>query len=188
LDRRIKMLEREIGLIRNSDIRDGTKKIVDMLEDWYRTYPPSISGKYHKHELTMEKHIQDAVIFAEELIREFNIVGTDRDILLSGTILHDIGNSVKTFHGRKDEPGWKHYPASGWSQTGGGQQHPIDGAKIIEENPFYKSDEVAKLVRCHMSHWFRHCPQPSTFLEYCICTADYFATKMPQLKRQILGD
>ena len=179
------MLERELRMIENEEIREGTKKIVEMHKDWIGSCPPSPSGKYHSHEDNIEEHIIDAMICAEEIAREFKIQGVERDILYSGVILHDIGRVKSTHLGEKSDGNWKYYTKTGWSQYNYGKKHPFDSNEIIKENPFHKSDEIRALVKCHMSHWYAYCPQPKTLLEYAICMADYFATKLPEMHEEM---
>lgn len=181
------MLERELKLIVNKEIREGTEAILNKHKEWVKTFPPSPSGKHHKHEPTMEDHLIDVVACAEEIAREFKIKGEEFDILIAACLLHDIGRIKTSCLGEKNGDGWKFYSNTGWSQLDYGKRHPYDGAEVIYEMPFHKSDEIAKLVKCHMSHWYAFCPQPTNLLEYCICMADYLATIVPKLNEELIN-
>ena len=176
------MLERELKLIVNREMRDGVRAILEDNEEWVKTCPPSPSGKFHLHEKTMEEHIIDCVAVAEEVAKEFKIKGTDFDILISACILHDIGRIKTTCLGKTEEKGnWKYYPKTGWSQKDYGKNHPFDSSKVIKEYDFPNNDRVRDLVKCHMSHWLPWAPQPQNLLEYAMCISDYMATKIPDL-------
>jgi putative nucleotidyltransferase with HDIG domain len=185
------MLERELKLIENKDIREGTKAILEKYKDWIQSFPPSPSGKHHLHEVTMEDHLIDTVACAEEIAREFKIKGEQLDILIAACLLHDIGRTKTTFLGQKEEGNWKYYPHCGWSQYDYGKKHPYDGAEVIKlaneelklEMP--KIEEICDLVKCHMSHWYAYCPQPTKLLDYAICMADYMATIVPKLDKEM---
>jgi len=181
------MLERELKLIKNVSIREGTMYLVETHKDWIKICPPSPSGKFHSHENTMEEHIIDVVACAEEIAREFKIQGDDFDVLISACILHDIGRVKSTKLGRVegDDDKWKYYSTTGWSQYDYGKKHPFESNDIIKEKPFHMSDRVRDLVKSHMSHWYPYAPQPTTLLQYCMCMSDYLATVVPKLNTEM---
>jgi len=176
----ILVLEKEINLIQNADIKSGVLQIVSKHQEWIRTYPTSISGKYHKHEPTMDIHLKRTVYFAKEFINEFSIKGLDADVLIAGCILHDIGLALLTRKGKVDKPNWKYYEVTGWSRRNDskGDNHPILGSVEISKNPFPSSRRIQDLVESHMEHWNANCCRVSSdFLERLCALADYLASR-----------
>ncbi len=149
-----------------------------MNEPWYEECPPSISGKYHKHEPTMEIHIQRCVYFAREFIKAFNLSDEEADILIGACILHDVGLSQITRKGNIHVEGWDYYPVTGWSKKGNGWDHPIRSSLVIGQKPFKNSRRIQDLVETHMEHWYDDwCRKPSNLLEYLCAMCDYLASR-----------
>jgi hypothetical protein len=139
--------------------------------------PASISGKHHIGE-TQRQHIELAVNVMEHLCQEFNIQGSNRDLLIGATYLHDIGLYVITEKGKVNLPGWEYYSATGYSRIKELMFiHPIISAAILDKYKIDRINEIKKLVSVHMSHWYPLCPQPKTLSDYLICTADYVASR-----------
>ncbi len=174
------ILQKELNLIKNQDVRKGVERIVNENEMWISSYPPSISGKHHKHEPVMVIHLQRTVFFAEMLSREFNVSEEERDIIIGAAILHDIGSVRITKRGMIGGPGWKYYPKSDWSRIGDGNLHPLYGSIVIGERPFRNSSRISDLVMVHMGFWYRRsCPVPrkDDLLAWILCTSDYLASR-----------
>ena len=172
------ILQKECNYIEDSEIKRGVEAIVAGNEHWYENYPVSISGKYHKHEPTMEIHIKRCVYFAREFIRAFNLSTQESDILIAACILHDVGLSQVTRSGDVKTEGWKYYPETGWSRKGNGWDHPIRSSLVIGQKPFKNSRRIQDLVETHMEHWYSEwCRRPSNLLE-CLCAmCDYLASR-----------
>jgi len=156
-----------------------TKRALEILEDFPIHYelPASLGGKYHIGE-TARQHIELAVNVMQHLCDEFNIKGSDRDLLIGATWLHDIGIYEISKKGNVKERGWKYFEATGYSKhTSSMKKHPILGAYIISYYNIPRKKEVRNLISVHMSHWYPNCPQPENLHEYLICTADYVASR-----------
>lgn len=170
------ILEKEINLINDPELKGQIINIVTENEEWFREYPVSISGKYHRHEPTMDIHIERCVYFANELCREFDIKADQRDIIIAATILHDIGHTEIAKKG--DIPGWKYYSVTNWSCDGRNAKHPTIGADIIRQKNIKYANEIADLIAVHMSHWNKaDNPEPKDLPGYIVCMADYFASR-----------
>lgn len=156
-----------------------TKRALEILEQFpiHKEQPASISGKYHSGE-TCREHIEIAARLMEDLCREFNIQGEDKDMLIAATYLHDIGNYIITHKGEITQEGWKYWKETGFSQCRAlAMIHPIIGAKLLDDFDIARKAEIQRLISVHMSHWYPNNPQPQTFYERLICTADYIASR-----------
>ena len=183
------ILEKELGCIEDTSVRDEVRRIISENEKWILTYPVSISGRHHPHEPTMEIHLKRVVFFAEELSIEWDLNEKDHDILIAACLLHDIGSSVITTHSLVSGPGWKAYPATGWSREGDPNLHPILGGLLIAERPFKYSREIQNLVETHMAHWHKEtCREPSSLLEILCASSDYLASREALTINEEIGD
>jgi len=170
------ILEKEVNLIQDIEIKENTRRLVDKYEEKIKTQPTSLSGKYHRSDPVVELHLRRTTWFANELCREFNVIGIERDSIISASILHDVGNYEFSHKGNVEKCA-NYYPATGWCRMFPLDQHPLEGKKIIDEKSFKKSEEIGRMVASHMSHWHKNCPQPTKLDEYIVCIADYFASK-----------
>jgi len=118
----------------------------------------------------------------KHLCDEFNIHGTQKDILIASTYLHDIGIYAITVKGKVDIPSWKYYEETDYSRSPALMQlHPLISSSLLDRykdkiNKFIL-EKIKQLVSVHMSHWYPMCPQPNNLDEYLICTADYVASR-----------
>jgi len=83
------IIEKAIKRIRNEEIRAMTQFFYEKYKNKIEELPASISGKYHLGE-NHRVHIERVLFFVNHLIKEFNIKGNDKDILISASILHDM--------------------------------------------------------------------------------------------------
>jgi len=169
------ILQKELDLIKHEGIKKGVTDLVTEYEDWYKTYPPSMSGKFHKNENTMEKHIIRTVWFSKELSKEFDLCSLDNDILIASAILHDIGAAHISKEGK--HPEGKYYPETGWTRIGNPEDHPLISGAVVRRERFPEADVISRCVERHMSHWYKKCPQPESLLERLLCIADYMASR-----------
>lgn len=95
-----KIFERELSFIKNNDIKNFTKRAIQLLPDYFFKIPASTSRKYHPQFAAgdggLVRHTRAAVILANELFRlsMFSKFSEDeKDIILSSLILHD-GNKA----------------------------------------------------------------------------------------------
>jgi len=169
------ILEKEVNLIKNEELRSQVQSVVVEHEEYFREYPVSISGKYHKHEPTMDIHVKRTVFFSYLMCDEFDLSAQDSDILIAAAILHDIGKSEYCCKGPK--PGNQLYEGTGWSIKRGNNNHSMTGGKMIREAGIKDGDVIARIVERHMCHWDKQSPQPESLLEYILCMADYMASR-----------
>ena len=168
----------EVSWIKNTKLRKAVQDILDKYPDYLKE-PASVSGKYHKGE-NRKMHVRMALVVLKNICREFRITGIRRDKLYTAMILHDIGCVMQMKPGKVQ--GWKYYEITGWSKklNGGVDAHPEIGFKIIMEEssiqPRFKV-EIANMVLKHMSHWYKHCPNPETEDEKWIAISDYLASR-----------
>ena len=156
------------------------KVALAILDDFpiHKEMPASLSGKYHIGE-TSREHLEITVNVCKHLCDEFNVHGEDRDMLIAATWLHDIGLYIINQKGDIDVlKGWEYYEATGYSRLVDVMQiHGTIGACILDKFDIPRKDEIQKLIRSHMSHWYSKEPQPNSLYEYIICTSDYVASR-----------
>jgi len=171
------VLEKEINMIEDEEIRENTRKILSKYEEKIKTQPTSLSGKYHKSDPIVEIHLKRAFWFVVELCREFKIEDIQKDILFSAILLHDIG-VYEYAHKGNVEGCIAYFPETGWCKMKDSSTHPLDGQLLIAQTPFKYSDKIGKLISEHMSHWYRGIsPEPDCLCSYIICIADYLASR-----------
>jgi len=176
-------LEEALNLISNSHIKEMTAYFLGKYEQGIKDLPASLSQQHHLGE-THEGHLKRVVYFALDLAREFDLVQNERDLLISASILHDIGYFEFVSRKRVNDEHQRLFPTGFNRSREVYRYHPtiaqfligkyiIDHRKIIPE-----LFQVAKLIASHMSHWLKNYnPEPQSLLEYLLCTADYFASR-----------
>lgn len=156
-----------------------TKRALEILDEFpiHRDMPASLSGKYHVGE-THKEHLEMTVAVMKHLCREFNIIGSDRDMLIAASYLHDMGLYNITIKGKPSQTGWKYFEATGYSRKNNTMEsHPTLGAELLEKYEIPRKKEIQRLLSVHMSHWYPNCPQPETFYDRLVCIADYVASR-----------
>jgi hypothetical protein len=158
----------EINLIQDLKIRTFVKETLNNTPDYFFTAPASSTGKHHpactngKRGLLV--HVQRAVYFANRLCSGLGIVDKQRDIVLAGTILHDIakvpnqGNNFDNY-----------------------VNHPINALKYLastgDEN---LTREISNCIQYHMGLWspeqIKKPIKQYTLTEITVYLADYLAT------------
>jgi hypothetical protein len=89
------MFEKEVSLIESEIVRDIVKQGISLLPDFFFSLPASSSGKYHPNYALgdggLYRHVQAAVIIAEELFRmeEYDFSPIEKDEIRAALILHD---------------------------------------------------------------------------------------------------
>ena len=178
-------LDPEINLIQDSSIKEWTKKTLNNAPDYFFIAPASSTGKYHP-QCTCKKgglqiHVKRAVYIANRLCTGWGIVGIDRDIVLSATILHDIAKVANP----KENPQFTYADY---------ENHPINAEKYFIDIPksdimkekynieAYKPEYVTirDCIRYHMGLWtpasIKKPIKDYSLLELIVYTADYIAT------------
>lgn len=88
------LLYNQLKEIKDNDIRNFVKEVLDNAPLGFWKAPCSSSGKYHPTENQGEggiiRHLIKCVVTAKDLCVYFQISEKDTNIVLAGTILHDI--------------------------------------------------------------------------------------------------
>lgn len=167
---------------KNKIIGKIEQQALNILKDFpqIETQPASISGRYHVNE-TIRQHLESTVSVMKHLCEEFNIQGSDKDMLIACAYLHDLGIYIITLKQKIEHPKWEYYE-SGYSKPKSLMKlHPIISAQILEEYDIDRKAEIQRIVATHMSHWYKHCPQPENLFEYLLCASDFIASKGMQI-------
>jgi len=176
-------LDEALSLIVNEDVYEMTRFFLVKYINKIKDLPASLTHRHHLGE-THEEHLKRTVYFSLELAREFNLTQNEKDIVISASILHDIGYFEFVSKKRCNDEYQKLY-STGFNRSREAYlYHPVlgqfwIGKYIVEKRKLLPElFQIAKLVASHMSHWLKECnPEPQSLLEYIVCTADYFASR-----------
>ena len=87
------VFENEIVLIKNEDIRDSLRVLVDKIPDYFYTIPASSTGKYHPEYATgdggLVRHTKAAVRMANELFGIYKFPDRTKDLIILSLVMHD---------------------------------------------------------------------------------------------------
>ena len=170
--------KKEIGWIKNPEIKKYALIMVESLPDYFFTIPASSTGKYHPTyslgEGGLMRHCKGIVRIAIEMSRVemFNISSDELDWCIVGAICHD---------------GWK----SGLAQTKFTvTEHPLIAVEQLKQNADLQNLKTAGedvffgLVASHMGQWNEDysshrqiLPKPKTKLEKFFHMCDYIASR-----------
>lgn len=165
---------KELFLIRDKDIRELVKDLIEKLPDYFFKVAASSTGKYHPDYALgdggLVRHTKAAVRIADELFRMemFTPLMPQRDLIISALILHD---------GLKHGTGLGMYTVS---------DHPVQAANFIKENCSNKEigEKIAELVLTHMGQWNTDyktnmviMPKPTTKAQNFVHLCDYLASR-----------
>lgn len=173
-----KVFEKELKLIKDADIFEFTRLMVNILPDYFFTIPASSTGKFHPSyalgEGGLVRHTKAAVKIANEMfgLEMFKLTDKEKDIVLSALILHDgaksgIPQSRFTIH-----------------------NHPIVIADYIKKNTEIANEideetlnSILSCIKSHMGQWTESnysnviLPKPNGKLEKFVHLADYLASR-----------
>ena len=88
----------ELQYIKNDEIREKTKKIINLLPDYFFEVPASSTGKYHpsfsQGEGGLVRHTKVAVTIANELLNNNSVIGDaftpkEKDLMILCLLVHD---------------------------------------------------------------------------------------------------
>lgn len=180
MERLLKLTER----IPNSTVRKGVIGILFKYKDKWDWLPTSTTGKYHKHEVLLVDHIENALIVADRMVEEFKLSNADASKLYAAMILHDIGraeqvNKLNTKVPDTDEYYTTLHKTLNYRYRVQKGSHPMLSAKIIVDADFQFCTEIAMMTMTHMSHWgqYRRHPQPSNRMQDLVCICDFLASR-----------
>jgi 23S rRNA maturation-related 3'-5' exoribonuclease YhaM len=146
---KIEQFTNEINYIKDANIKESCKKMIELLPDYFFSIPAASTGKYHPAYANGDggllRHTKAAVRIANELLSDPNIgdkyTSKEKDLMIMSLILHD---GLKL---GKDEAKYTKF------------DHPILMANYLEENKTNLSltDEernfVENAIKTHMGPW-----------------------------------
>ena len=169
------VFENEIVLIKDEDIRDSLRILIDKIPDYFFTIPASSTGKYHPYYALgdggLVRHTKVAVRMATELFGIYKFPERTKDLIILSLIMHD---SVK-----KGEVESKYTLFD----------HPLMAGEFIKK---YKDElklskeDIDFLVECIASHMGRFntseysdviLPIPKTPEQKFVHMCDYLASR-----------
>jgi hypothetical protein len=174
------VLIKELGYIQDIKIHEWTAKTLQNAPDYFFTASASSTGKYHPPctlgEGGLIVHVQRAVFFANRLCSGQGVVGRNRDIVLSATILHDI---AKTGQGSGAYSDYVNHPINAIKYLYG---VIVDGTTLKTTNAGLDLGSIVEIYDCirfHMTLWspenIKKPIEHYTQLELIVGTADYLA-------------
>ena len=87
------VFENELVLIKNEDIRESARVLVDNIPDYFFTIPASSTGKYHPSFATgdggLVRHTKVAVRMANELFGIYRFPDRTKDLIILSLLMHD---------------------------------------------------------------------------------------------------
>lgn len=177
---KVKLFEKELGYIRNPDIRKFTEKAIEGIGDGFFNASASSSGKYHPAytvgPMGLYKHTVAAVRIAIELLRMGmyrDLSEDEKDLVVTSLILHDTCKSGINF-----------------SENFTVHEHPFLVGQALRNNPNLEGiissdylETICNNIFSHMGVWTTSkfssiiLPTPKTISENLVHTADYIASR-----------
>ncbi len=179
-------LDNELNLIKQTAIRDLTRRVLDACPDCFWTMPAATSGKYHPGislgEGGLVRHTKAVVRLTVHLLDMAGVDDTDPryGIAISAALLHDCC---------KKADGERHTAFD----------HPLRAAQLIRDTdrdivhnmedeivcPEGTADKIADIVAAHMGRWNTNSydptapalPLPTSALQRLVHTADFLASR-----------
>jgi len=159
----------ELNLIKDEEIKEFTRRAVEIMPDYFFEMPASTSGKYHPAYALgkggLLRHTKAAVKIAFELftIHEFN--QHYQDYIISSLILHD---------------GWK---CGDGSEMHTQKNHPTFARDAIEKSlghvPAWHHELILDSIASHMGQWTADglLPEPVSDMQKFVHLCDYLASR-----------
>lgn len=172
---RIKIFEREIGLIKDEKLKEAIRSyMTDCVADWFYEVGASASGKFHPKFSQgiggLVRHTKAVVMFAEELLKMSSYAYMKdiyKDYVIAACIIHDTAKYGLT--GEMDKTVYK--------------DHAENAAKLFEswcltECDYVPSELMLNAVKAHMGQWSTNREdKPFTSIDRCVHMADYMASR-----------
>lgn len=172
---RIKIFEREIGLIKDEKLKEAVRSyMIDCVADWFYEVGASASGKFHPKFSQgiggLVRHTKAVVMFAEELLKMSSYAYMKdiyKDYVIAACIIHDTTKYGLT--GEMDKTVYK--------------DHAENAAKLFEswcltECDYVPSELMLNAVKAHMGQWSTNREdKPFTSIDRCVHMADYMASR-----------
>ena len=175
---KVEIFSVEINYIKNADLKESLKLIVDQLPDYFFYEAASSTGKYHPEftlgDKGLVRHTKAAVRIAYELLQDSainNFTSDEKDLLLFALTIHD---------GLKNGINHDKYTAF---------DHPLQISKFVRDNKDkleLTDDElnlVCSCVETHMGPWTTDyngnevLQRPKTKYQCFVHMADYLASR-----------
>jgi 23S rRNA maturation-related 3'-5' exoribonuclease YhaM len=163
--------EEELKLIEDTLIREFTRKCLEKAPKYFWTIPSSSTGKHHPSDENCIGgciiHVRKTVKIVEDLCREHDVSGIDRDCVISAAIMHDLCKSG--------------YPNDlGYTVSGHGalwQQVANQAVKFYEflNNKNYAT--IGRLIASHMGRFDIPYIDGGDVLLQILQTSDYIASR-----------
>lgn len=164
-------LDNALNLILNLEIKKFTRDCLDNAPKYFWRIPSSSTGKYHPDNENCEGgevlHTKKGVKIAEDLCRNFDVVGNDRDCVISASIMHDIcKNGIPN-----DEGHTVNGHGSLWIRV---VEKAVSRKELIE-NKHIKT--IGRLIGCHMGRWDEPYIVANDKMMICVQIADYISSR-----------
>lgn len=175
---KLEVFKRELEYIKDIDIRESAKYMINILPDYFFEIPASSTGKYHPSFAAstsgLVKHTKVAVRIAYELLNNPVInkfTDREKDLIIMAIILHD---------GLKSGINKEKYTRF---------DHPLLISEYIKENKINLKltdddiKELSKMISCHMGPWNTDyngnevLPIPKNAKERFVHMCDYLSSK-----------
>ena len=170
----IKLFEREINLIKDTNLRYAIQEYMEeAVPDYFWTDGASSSGKYHPQfaqgEGGLVRHTKAVVMFAEELLRMSSYAYMPeayKDYVIAACIIHDTAKYGKSEYDKAEY-----------------KNHATNAAELFIEYCLQESfDEphflLVNAVKAHMGQWSTDKDdRPFTSVDRCVHMADYMASR-----------
>jgi len=121
----------------------------EFVDDWYMDYSPEAVKWFNllvrRHPETYHHSIRVAML-AEKIAEPLKITGAEKDMLVRGCFMHDIGKTmipraIIEQRGPLTEAQWRII-----------KLHPVIGAELVEVDPAF-GPGIADIVRWHHERW-----------------------------------
>ena len=167
---KIEVFEKELAFVKNEEILNFTKEVLNGLPDYFFTIPASSSGRYHPQyalgEGGLVRHTKAAIYIALSLfnVSDYESLEPWSDLIISALILHDGLKRGVTESGRTETT------------------HPVDMASYIQSFTGYNKNiinKVSGMVASHMGKWDGKglLPIPQTCAQKFVHLCDYLASR-----------
>lgn len=171
--REIKLFEREINLIKDTELRELVRDYMEYhTPDYFWSEGASNSGKYHpKFSQGMGglvRHTKAVVMFAEELLRMSSYAymkDAYKDYVIAACIVHD---TAKYGIDEYDKADYKYHASSAAEVF----------ADFCANNDCFVSEFLTNAIAAHMGQWSTDREdRPFTSIDRCVHMADYMASR-----------
>lgn len=176
---RLKIFKDEINYIKDKDLKEDTKILINLLPNYFFEVGASSTGKYHPNftvgKLGLVKHVKAACKFAKELLDNpligKNYSDREKDLIIIALLFHD---GIKYGIEKEDYTRF---------------EHALLAADFISDNKdkLNMNDEdidiLRKIISSHMGPWNTNSysnivlPVPETPIEKFVHMCDYLASR-----------